>query len=107
MEKKIKDGCVAVLYSVGYGSGWYSWHYVEELLYDPVIVDMVGDQTVVAGELADKITKYCEEKYGWHNYYGVVGLTVGWVPQGEEFMVLDYDGAESIALKKKFKFLTA
>jgi hypothetical protein len=26
MEKVIRDGKVAVLYSPGYGAGWYSWN---------------------------------------------------------------------------------
>ena len=37
----VRDGYVAVLYSPGYGAGWYSWHRKEELLYDPTIVQMV------------------------------------------------------------------
>ena len=41
MEKVIRDGKVAVLYSPGYGAGWYSWHDIEDLLYDPAVVEMV------------------------------------------------------------------
>ena len=41
MEKVIRDGKVAVLYSPGYGAGWFSWHGIEELLYDPVVVGMI------------------------------------------------------------------
>jgi hypothetical protein len=41
MKKVIKDGKVAVLYSPGFGAGWYSWHKTEELLYHPKLVEMV------------------------------------------------------------------
>ena len=41
MEKVIRDGQVAVLYSPGYGAGWFTWHGVEELLFDPKVVDML------------------------------------------------------------------
>jgi len=41
MNKVIVDGKVAVLYSPGYGAGWFSWHNVEELIYDPEVVKLV------------------------------------------------------------------
>jgi hypothetical protein len=35
MQKLIRDDKVAVLVSPGFGAGWYTWHWVEELIYDP------------------------------------------------------------------------
>jgi hypothetical protein len=55
MDKVIRDGKVAVLYSPGYGAGWYSWHDNEELLYDPVIVDMVESKKHYT-----EIVTYCQ-----------------------------------------------
>ena len=54
MEKVIRDGLVAVLYAPGFGAGWFSWHDIEDLVYDPVVVDMVERE-----EDPDNIVKYC------------------------------------------------
>lgn len=111
MKKFTKNGEVAVLYSVGYGSGWYSSHGIEELLYDPKIVQMIlnSGEKVVGDEhpVSDEILDYCKEKYGYHWYGGVDGLTIMWVPKGTEFLIHEYDGAERVALKKEYVFLTA
>jgi hypothetical protein len=71
MNKKIKDGNVAILYSPNFGAGWYSWHMEEALLYDPVLVDMVE-----AGEDPATIESYCEEHYGKQYYGGCDDLKV-------------------------------
>jgi hypothetical protein len=47
MNKLVRDGKVAVLYSTGYGAGWYSWHGIEELLYDSVVVEMVNNSAII------------------------------------------------------------
>jgi hypothetical protein len=39
MQKMLRDGQVAVLVSPGFGAGWYTWHSIEELVYDPSIVE--------------------------------------------------------------------
>jgi len=42
MNKLVRDGKVAVLYSPDYGSGWYTWNPNNpELLFDPAIVQLV------------------------------------------------------------------
>lgn len=45
MEKVIRDGKVAVLYSPGYGAGWTTWEYDSKLheimLFHPLIVEKV------------------------------------------------------------------
>lgn len=42
MEKVIRDGHVAVLYSPGYGAGWFTWNENhKELLFHPKLVEMV------------------------------------------------------------------
>jgi hypothetical protein len=58
MEKVIRDGKVGVLYSPGHGAGWYSWHDVEELIYDPSIVGWVEQ-----GQLNKIQVSPC--LYGW------------------------------------------
>lgn len=101
--KSLKNGKLAVLYSAGYGAGWYTWHGVEELLFDPKIVDMVLEN---AGEAA--ILKYCEDTYGTDHYYGGIdGLTVDFVTPGTKFRIEEYDGAESVVREEDYDWFTA
>jgi hypothetical protein len=102
MQKKTVDGLVAVLYSPGFGAGWYTWHDVAELLFDPKVVDMVLEKTST-----ETIELYCQEVYGNGYYVGASDLEVAWVPTGTEFIVEDYDGNEYITFKDKVNWVTA
>lgn len=103
MLKKIENGLVAVLYSPGFGAGWYSWHNVRELLFDPKVVDMVMDKTS-----AETIELYCETVYGKDFYYGGASdLQVVWIPQGYQFIIDEYDGNEILTLKDDVNWLVA
>jgi hypothetical protein len=103
VKKFIKDGCVAVLFSPDFGAGWYSWHGVKELLFDRQLVGMVME-----GVTSETIELYCREVYGDHYYGGAtLGLEIAWVPSGTEFMVEDYDGAETVTLKDEVNWIKA
>ena len=101
MKKVIRDGMVAVLYSPRHGAGWYTWHDIEALIYDPVVVDMVEH-----GADSHEIESYCEKTYGDDHYYGgSTDLKIRWMEEGTEFFIDEYDGSESIQLKKDFQWL--
>jgi hypothetical protein len=103
MQKKIVDGLVAVLYSPGFGAGWYTWHSIEELLFDPKVVNMVLEKTS-----AETIELYCKTVYGTKSYYGgAEDLEVTWVPTGTQFIIDEYDGAETVTVKDKVNWVTA
>jgi hypothetical protein len=103
MEKVIRDGKVAILYSPRHGAGWYSWHGIEELVYDPKIVDMVQ-----RGEDYENILKYCCQVYGEKAYFnGADQLKIFWLDQGTEFYIDEYDGAELVVTKSIIKWLLA
>jgi len=106
MERVVRDGYVAVLYSPEYGAGWYSWHGIPELIYDPVVVEMVENTTPY-----ETIVKYCEERYPEERYVqtfiGAEDLTISWIVEGEQFVIEEYDGAESIKFKSDFEWMTA
>lgn len=92
MEKVIRDGLVAVLYAPGFGAGWFSWHDIEDLVYDPVVVDMVERE-----KDPDNIVKYCVSKYSDSHYYGGADqLAIQWLPVGTRFVINEYDGSESV-----------
>ena len=100
----VRDGCVAVLYSPGYGAGWYSWHRKEELLYDPTIVQLVLENR--HDDIEDYIfSKYPNEEDAYIG--GFEELIVEWVPLGEKFRIDEYDGAESVVLARHEDWLTA
>jgi hypothetical protein len=105
MNKVIKNDKVAVLYSPGFGTGWYTWHGLEQLVFEPKIVEMVEAERQ---EEIDK--KWIRENLGLleHSYYGgAKDLEIRWVPVGKRFMIKEYDGAESVILEDDLNFLTA
>lgn len=103
MEKVIRDGKVAVLYSPGYGAGWYSWNKEHpECLFDPNIVAMVEARQ------HDQIEAYCKTKYGEHFYArSAKGLEIGWVTIGSRFGIEEYDGFESIITVEDYEWKIA
>jgi len=93
MEKVIRDGKVAVLISIDYGFGWYTWNYnYKQLLFHPKLVEMVEQNR------QEEITKeWVQENLGIDVYAGGAdNLTIYWLPIGTKFEVNEYDGAESI-----------
>jgi hypothetical protein len=103
MERVVRDGFVAVLYSPHYGAGWFTWHGIAKLIYDPVVVGMVESKTS-----EDTIVEYCKEKYGDEAYFGgAEDLKIAWIKEGVEFVIEEYDGAEDIKFKNDFEWMTA
>jgi hypothetical protein len=92
-EKVIKDGNVAVLYSPGFGAGWYSWNTEHrEILFHPKLVAMVESER--NGEITDDWVK---ENLGIEIYTGGAdNLKIEWLPEGTAFQIEEYDGAETI-----------
>jgi hypothetical protein len=103
-EKVVRDGMVAVLVSPGFGAGWYTWNQqYPELVFDPIIVDMVLNEVDY-----HEIESYIDGKYGEDVYTGGASdLVVKWVPVGARFRIEEYDGAESLKLESKEVWLVA
>jgi hypothetical protein len=101
MNKLIRNDKVAVLVSPGYGAGWYTWHSIEELVYDPSVVEWVEKAEL------DKVRAYMELKYPAVYCGGLEDLRVCWVLVGERFRIEEYDGAESLVLESEQRWMTA
>ena len=102
MNKLVRDGMVAVLYSPDYGSGWYTWNTNHpELLFDPAIVQLVEENKF------DELKTYVTLKYPNIFDGGMDDLKVAWIPEGTMFRVNEYDGNESIELKDDMDWFTA
>ena len=95
MNKVIRDGKVAVLYSPGYGAGWSTWTSSKKrdiALFHPKLVEMVesGKRLEITDEWAQKNLgiSLCT--------LGNDQLEIEWIEQGSSFHVNEYDGSESI-----------
>ena len=102
MEKLVRDGKVAVLYSPGWGAGWYTWNQeVPEILFDPAIVQFVQMEKWA------ELKTYVALKYPDIYAGGLDDLRVALIPEGTLFKVNEYDGAESIELKESDDWIVA
>lgn len=101
MEKLIKDGMVAVLYSPGFGAGWSTWNQeYPDMLTDAGLADLVlkGDQQQI---LAYALIKWPDAYLG-----GINDLTVKWIAQGTQIKIAEYDGSESIEYRDSDVWIT-
>lgn len=91
VEKYIKDGKVAVLYSPGFGAGWVSWNdeHAEYLAFDKDLVQAVLDGNLT---LAASLAEASAGIYAG----GARDLKVEWLNPGDMFEIEEYDGNESI-----------
>src|ERR1043165_250330 len=97
MEKTIRNGMVAVLYSPGFGAGWYSWNTrYPQILFHPKIVEMVenGRQDDITEELVVELLGLNAEDYVC--VLGAPSLAIEWLPEGSAFRINEYDGSESV-----------
>jgi hypothetical protein len=104
MEKLIRNGLVAVIYSPGFGAGWSTWdhgNYGAELVFDPVLAAYVDEGKMAEAE------SYVAMRFPEAYIGGLEDLSILWVPVGTEFRIHEYDGSESIEIKEKMDWLIA
>jgi hypothetical protein len=102
MNKLVRNGRVAVLYSPGYGAGWFSWNTERpEILFDPAIVELVE------AEKWDELRAFLVLKYPDIYNGGMNDLQIEWIPEGTQFQVNEYDGNESIERRDRVTWITA
>jgi hypothetical protein len=103
MNKVVRDGKVAVVHTKYHGAGWYSWSQIDEFLFDPTLIKMVEDKAE-----PEDIEKYVSSQpWVGDGYHQADQLTVSYVPQGLEFVILEYDGLEFIVLKNEITWVKA
>lgn len=107
MEKVIRDGKVAVLYSPRYGAGWYSWHCEEPLLFHPTIVALVeqGRHDEITEDLCKYLLGKAQEDYICT--LGAEDLQIEWVEQGTALEIEEHDGAESVRIIGEIQAIVA
>jgi len=99
----VRDGKVAVLYSPGFGAGWYTWNPEHpQCLYDPEVVYWIEN-----GRTKEEFPDLAA-KYGDHfNAIGLPDLQIAWLPVGTKFRIREYDGSESLVLADEEVWQTA
>lgn len=96
-----EKGEVGVLISAGYGAGWSTWAGQGEREF------MLFDRGLVELALIDVARSSTSETFNWVEQYmleqnkesylgGWKGIYVKWMKPGTEFIVEEYDGAESL-----------
>jgi len=102
MHRVIRDGRVAVVYSPGYGAGWSTWNTgLPDMIFDPGLVDLVLEGN------KEKILAYVMLRWSDANILGVDDLVVEWIPEGVDFVINEYDGAETLVFKDMMKWIRA
>lgn len=99
MEKLIKDGKVAVLYSPGWGAGFYSWGAPTEAIFDPKLINLVWEGNI------QPVIEYVENVYPEASTNGCEDLTVTWIPVGMKFRIEEHDGSEYIVTEEDLKLI--
>lgn len=100
MEKVVVDGNVKVLYSPGYGAGFYTWGAPVEAIFDPKLIKLVEDKNI------EEAISYVEKTYDAYTG-GVEQLRVLLIPEGNRFIIDEYDGSEGIQLLDSINYLIA
>lgn len=101
MEKYVKAGRVAVLYSPEYGAGWYTWNKeYPDMIFDPTVVHYVLEEKFAEAK------SYATLKWP-EAYISVKDLRVEWILEGTEFRIDEYDGNESIVIRADDTWFTA
>ena len=101
MNKVVKDGKVAVLISDDWGAGFYSWGAPLEAIFDPALIDMIENT-----QIQDAI-EYVEKTYPGTYTGGIEDLTVRWITEGTKFLIMEYDGNESLMFLDHEDWITA
>lgn len=105
LNKIVRNGKVAVIYHPSFGAGWYSWHGILELLFDPQVVTMLENDAD-----SKTISEYCEKTYPppyYNGYFSCKNLKIGWVTVGSKFRIQEYDGSERIVELSEENYITA
>ena len=102
-----ENGNIAVIYSPGFGAGWYTWNSeYPEMVYDPSIVSIL-----LSGDTEENKTQavilHASIKYPDAYLGGVDDLTVRFLKPGTLFRINEYDGSESIETQDNIDWMIA
>lgn len=104
---KVENGVtmVAVLYSPGYGSGWYTWNTeYPDLVFEPKVVEWVlnGKPETQLIDLENYLSETYPDIYIGSN---LEKLCIEWVPEGTAIRIFEYDGNEAVQCRDKMDWI--
>lgn len=103
-----EDGKVAVLFSPDYGAGWSTWNKLNQMIFDPEIVEFLLSNTFETPEdKAMAIENKFRAKYHDAYFGGADNLKICWLEPNTQFYIKEYDGSESIVTNNDVKWITA
>lgn len=100
MNKYIKDGKVAIIYSPGWGRGWSTWEEKEEIIFDPIIVQSLLNNEIPYDYIKDTYNIYINDKDSFE-------LDICWLPIGTKFLITENDGFETVKTQEQIIFIEA
>lgn len=111
MQKYIFNGQVALIHSDDWGTAWATWY--PETMFDGELIKLylrwqdteLDSQEQLQAE--DAAYLYLKEQHPDVSFRGFDGLRLTWLPEGQEFIIREYDGIETIVLKQDIKWITA
>jgi len=111
MQKYVFNGQVALIHSDDWGTPWATWY--PETMFDAELIRLylrwqdteANSQERLQAE--DDAYFYLREQHPDVTYRGFDGLKLTWLPEGQEFIIKEYDGIETIVLKDKINWLVA
>lgn len=90
LNKVVRDGKVAVLYSSRIGYVWSlnrSNRHYPQMIFDPKIVEFVETDIWTDDVVNEFIDSYLKSTYPYGNFDALCGLDVVWVPEGAYFKI--------------------
>ena len=111
MAKYVLNGQVALIHSDDWGTAWATWY--PETMFDPELIKLylwwqdTTPGTQLQLELEDAAYLYLKQVHPDVSFRGFDGLRLTWLPEGQEFIIREYDGIETIVLKQDIKWITA
>jgi len=111
MQKYILNGEVALLHSDDWGTAWATWY--PETMFDAELIKLylrwlgADSDTKLEREAEDAAYNYLKQAHPDVAFRGFDSLKLTWIKQGQEFIIKEYDGIETIVLKDKIKWLVA
>lgn len=94
IDKVIRNGKVAVLYSPDFGAGWSTWAHnpenKEQMIFCPALV--------LALEKGENLKDVAEQLFPNEYFGGLDDLKICWLDEGDRFWISEYDGSERVEL---------
>jgi hypothetical protein len=111
MQKYIFNGEVALIHSDDWGVAWATWY--PETMFDGELIKLylrwlgTDCDTQLEREAEDAAYNYLKEAHPQVAFRGFDGLKLTWLKPGQEFIIKEYDGIETVMLKDKINWLVA